>query len=407
MRILQANKFFYRRGGAEMVFLDTIAGLRQRGHEVAEFSAVHPKNLPSEYSAYFVNAVTELTEGGLDAAASWKAFKHLFSSAEVRKKLRSLILATEPQVAHLHNVTRQLSATIFTSLKKIGIPIVLTVHDVQPMCPNHRRLVKHTICQRCYRHRYYQCFANKCIDDSRVKSAAGALEAYYYWLRGIWNLTDIFICPSQFMMDEMANWGFAPAKLRLLRNPFAAPAQYPPLGDKIVYFGRLHEEKGIRIFMDAARSLREYQIIVAGVGPDEPWVDKYIRQYGLTHVSRLGWVGGERWKELMAASRAVVAPSLVYENCSMTILEAMANGRLVVAADRGGNSELIRTDETGFLAEPEDPDSLALFIREAMRLGEAQAQEIGVNARNWVMDNHNIDSYFAGLEKIYGEVIKK
>ena len=77
MRILEINKFFYRRGGAEVVFFDTINGLRTRGHEVSEFSMTHPKNLPSDYSAYFASELPELL-GKQDMASSWKIFKRLF-----------------------------------------------------------------------------------------------------------------------------------------------------------------------------------------------------------------------------------------------------------------------------------------------------------------------------------------
>lgn len=71
MRILQINKFFYRRGGAEVVFFDTINGLRARGHEVSEFSMTHPKNFPSDYSAYFASEIPELL-GNQDLRTSGK-----------------------------------------------------------------------------------------------------------------------------------------------------------------------------------------------------------------------------------------------------------------------------------------------------------------------------------------------
>ena len=96
MRILQINKFFYRRGGAEVVFFDTIKGLRERGHEVSEFSMISSGNLPSDYSAYFASSVPELA-GKHDPASSWKIFKRLFYSAEIEQKLKALILANEPQ----------------------------------------------------------------------------------------------------------------------------------------------------------------------------------------------------------------------------------------------------------------------------------------------------------------------
>lgn len=405
MRILQAHKYFYNRAGAENVFLDTIKGLQQRKHEVSEISVVNDKNKVSEFSNYFIKTEPELTASKIGLGTSLKLFKHFIGSKEVETKLKALVLANEPQVAHLHNVVHQMSASIFKTLKKLQIPIVLTVHDVQPMCPNHRMIVDHRICEKCWQHKYYNCFRYKCIDNSRAKSTAGALEAYYYYLRGIWNMVDVFVCPSQFMKNKLIDWGFDKKKIVVIRNFYRSPSTHPPLGEKIVYLNRLHEEKGIRVFLEAARNLRDYKIIVAGEGPDDKWVDQQIQQYSLTHVQKVGRVDGEKWQEVMKQAKVLVVPSLFYENCSMSVLEAMAYGRLVVAADRGGNSELIVNNETGFLAEPGDSDSFVTFIKEAMNLGENDAEMIINNSRRWVIDEHNIDNYFDKLEEVYEKVI--
>jgi len=405
MRVLQVNKFFYRRGGAEVVFFDTINGLKERGYDVIEFSMQHSHNLPSGYSAYFSREIPELTSKQ-SIKSDWNTFKNLFSSEEIEKKIKALVLATEPEVAHLHNVTRQLSASLFTTLKKLEIPMVFTVHDVQPMCPNHRMIRNHTICEKCHRHKYYNCARYKCINDSRAQSVAGALEAYFYYLKGIWKMVDIFVCPSQFMLDKMVAWGFPAKKMRLVRNPFSAPAKIAPLGDKIVYMGRLHEEKGIKIFMEAATKLRNYKIIIAGTGPEEEMIEKIIRQNSLTNVERIGWAAGDKWKKIMDEARVIVVPSLFYENCSITILEALGNGRIVVAADRGGNNELVINGETGFLAKPEDPDSFADLIRRAMELKDYETDKIINNSRNLIENNHSPDGYFKSLGEIYGALVK-
>lgn len=405
MRILQANKFFYRRAGAEAVFFDTIKGLRERGHEVIEFSMQHSHNLPSDFSAYFASEMPEFTSKQ-GFKSDWRTFKTLFYSPDVEKKLRALALATEPEVAHLHNVTRQLSASLFATFRKLKIPMVFTVHDVQPMCPSHRMIRKHTVCEKCFRHKYYNCARYNCINQSLAQSFAGALEAYFYYLRGIWNWIGAFACPSKFMLDKMVQWGFPSKKMHLVRNSFVVPPESLPLGSKVVYMGRLHEEKGIKIFMDAVKTLRDYQIVIAGMGPEEEMVEKFIRQYSLTNIERVGWAGGATWQKIMAEARVVVVPSLFYENCSVSILEALGYGRLVVAVNRGGNSELIIDGETGFLAEPENPESLAFLIRKAMELDEESARLMVSSGRQLVRENHDPNEYFKKLEDVFKLVIK-
>lgn len=384
-----------------MVFFDTINGLRERGHEVIEFSMQGSRNLPSEYAAYFAPEIPEFTSKQ-SWGSDWATFKNIFHSQDVANKLKTLIDATEPEVAHLHNATRQLSASVFFTLKKAGLPIALTVHDVQPMCPNHRMLRGGDIvCEKCFKHKYYNCTRYNCINKSRSQSLTGTLEAYYYYLKGIWKFVDAFICPSEFMLDKLVKWGFPAKKMHLLRNPYAGIVANPSLGSKIVYMGRLHEEKGINIFLAALPELKNYPIIIAGNGPEEENVEKFIRQNGLNNVERVGWVGGEKWQEVMNEARVVVVPSLFYENCSISILEALGNGKLVVASDRGGNRELIINETTGWLVEPENPKVLAEAIGQAMRLNTAEADKIIANAKNLLRQNHNPEGYFQKLEEIY------
>lgn len=408
MKILQIHKFFYRRGGAEVVFLDTIKGLRGRGHEISEFSMQNPNNNISDFSSYFVDDIGDL-RGEHDLVSSIKKFKHFISSSEVEKKLRALLAATEPEVAHLHNVYHHLSATTFSTLKKKNIPIVLTVHDVQPMCPNHRMIrgKDNKLCEACFPHNYYNCVRYKCVSPNFSDNAAAALEAYFYRWRGIWKMVDRFICPSEFMLDKMIKWGFPREKMRLVRNSFSLPSEYSPLGDKVVYLGRFHVEKGIRVLMAAFPWLRQYKSIVAGSGPDDEWVDNFIKQYSLTNVERTGWVGRDKWREVIDSAKVVVVPSLFYENCSMAILEALSYGRVVVATDRGGNRELIKDNQTGFLVKPENSEELARSIKQAMDLSEKESSEIIKSARQLIKENHNPDDYLAKLEQIYQEVVQE
>ncbi|MDO8499310.1 MAG: glycosyltransferase [bacterium] len=407
MRILQINKFFYHRGGTETVFFDTIKLLAGRGHEVSEFAMTKPENLPSDFASYFAPELPELSEAQ-DLFASGRIFHHLFRSREVESKLSALILATNPQVAHLHNVYHHLSASTFRILKKYQIPIVMTVHDVQPMCPNHRMIrgTDDTLCERCVNNNFYQCFLNKCVNKSRKASLAAALEAYYYSLKKIWSFVDIFVCPSQFMADKMMAYGFSRDKIKVIRNPYELPPIVPPMGDKIVYIGRIHTEKGIRVLVRALPHLREYKTIIVGNGPDDEWVETNIRQRSLTEVQRVNWARGMDLEQLLIQAKVVVVPSVFYENCSLTILQALANGRLVVASNRGGNPELVVNGQTGILTVPENPTALAEGIREAMQMADLEAGLIIKQGRELVQTNHAPADYVKKLEAVYKEVLR-
>lgn len=403
MKILQANKFYYHRGGAEKVFFDTISLLRENKEEVLEFSMKHLQNISSGYDKYFISEVDFS-----DKKNKWQKFCHLFNSNEVDQKLNLLFKEKgKPDVAHLHNVYHQLSATIFKKLKRAKIPTVLTVHDVQPMCPNHRMIRNNKLCERCHQHKYYQCFLGKCVENSRSKSLVSALESYYFYFKNIYNNIDIFITPSQFFKDKMVSWGFPEYKIKVVRNPFVAPRKKLPLGDKILYLGRLHTEKGIKTFMESLLQLRDYPVVIAGNGPEEKWVEEFIKKNNLKNVELVGWVADEKWEAMIAQAKVVVVPSLFYENCSISILEALGYGRLVVATDRGGNRELIINKRTGFLVEPENVLALSIGIKQAFKTGEKESLQIIKNGFELLRQNHDPQKYTERLKQIYQEVIKK
>ncbi len=405
MRILQINKFFYERGGAEKVLFDTIRGLRERGNEVSEFSVMNAKNVSSEYAAYFINELPEFNStSGL--SAQWKIFKHLFYSREVEEKLTRLVTDFKPDVAHIHNAYHQLSASSFLTLRRLKVPMILTLHDVFPLCPNHSLLYGETIGEKYFKNKLYNCARYRCIDNKFLPSLAGTLEAYYYRIQGIWQMVDLFICPSKFMKDKMVEYGFPAEKMRVMPNPFELVPTPSPFGDKVVYLGRIHYEKGVKIFLRAVKDLKEYRVLVAGSGPEDQWVENYISANKLTHVEKRGWVSGESWATVMKEAKVIVVPSLFFENCSLTILEALSYGRLVVAVDRGGNKEMIIDGKTGFLCRPEDPDDLARAIKKAMSIPSAEAEQMIRQGRDLVAKNHNPEQYFEKLIRVYREVYK-
>lgn len=284
----------------------------------------------------------------------------------------------------------------------------MTVHDVQPMCPNHRMIrgTDDTLCERCFKNNFYQCFLNKCVNKSRPASFAAAVEAYYYNLKKIWDCVDIFICPSQFMADKMSAYGFPQKKIRMIRNPYEPTQALLPAGNKIFYIGRIHSEKGIRVLLDALPHLREYEVVIVGNGPDDKWVEINIHQRSLTNVRRVNWTHGRQLHELLLQARTVVVPSVFYENCSLTILQALANGRLVVASDRGGNRELVINRDTGILVPAENAEALADGIRESMQMTDLEAGLMIKRGRELVVKNHSSADYVKKLEAIYQEVAR-
>jgi len=122
----------------------------------------------------------------------------------------------------------------------------------------------------------------------------------------------------------------------------------------ILYAGRIHPQKQPTVFAGTMLRLRDsgarFIAVVAGDGPELPWLQNFVREHGLdSHVKLIGAVTNDRMKHLVPACDVFFLPSKI-EGISLAIYEAMACGVAVVGADVGGQKELVTWD-CGILIE--------------------------------------------------------
>jgi glycosyltransferase involved in cell wall biosynthesis len=105
---------------------------------------------------------------------------------------------------------------------------------------------------------------------------------------------------------------------------------------------------------------------------------------------------------LRAESVAVVSPSIWYENSPISVLEAMRDGRPVIATDIGGQSELV-ADGGGLVVPPSDADALAGAMFRLWDDRDASAA-VGRAGRERLLTSFTLTEHVAKLEAIYDEV---
>jgi hypothetical protein len=161
MKVLMINKFYYVRGGTERYCFDLTKLLQCKGHTVIPFSMRHERNRESKYARYFVKELSFEHSANLRRPlASFRAAARAIYSQEARRKLSSLILNEQPDIAYLHNVHHQISLSILPVLKKHRIPIIWRLHDYSLFCPNYLfSYSRRTVCEACGGGRYYQVFS--------------------------------------------------------------------------------------------------------------------------------------------------------------------------------------------------------------------------------------------------------
>ncbi len=413
MRILLVNKYFYLKGGSEKHFFDLIKLLEDHGHEVITFSTHDERNLPSKYSKFFVPTPKFTTPKGLSES---------FFSMVVSRTLRSLIQLTSPDIIHIHNISRHLSASVIDVANHENIPLVQTLHDYQLVCPNYKLFNgKKELCTSCFGNKFSNAIRYSCVDNSKIKSAIAALELFMN--KGLYrNKVSRFIAPSKFVRTMITQGGVDKDKVEVLphflfldqykmSNECEVPSLLSTHGIQSPYFiysGRLVHEKGIQFLVDLWSSFTpDAQLVIAGEGPLLNDLIHTVKEKGMEkRIVFLGHLDHDDLMPVIAHARAMLVPSIWHEPFSYAVYEAMACGVPVIASTRGGMQELIIPDMTGILVEAEDTDAWSKAITHAYEEGEGMAR-MGLQARTLFTQFNTPERYYERVMGIYMKEAQK
>lgn len=406
MKILLVNKFFYPKGGAETVFFQEREFLRNKGHEVIEFTMNHPDNIRSDYSDYFVRNVDYKKKYDLGIVKKITEYSSIsinfVHNRKATHKIRKLIKEEKPDIAHLHNVYHQLTPSIIPVLKKTGIKVALTLHDYKLICPNYLMLTRGAICERCRGKHFWHAIPNQCEQGSYAGSFLLAAEAYWHKWANSYDGVDLFIAPSQFMAEIMTCWRIPKEKMFVLHNGIDVKIFAYTGEDEgyAVYFGRISREKGVETLLRAHKLLNQsIPLKIIGTGTTAEDLRKKYKD-----ADFVGFKHGKELHDLLSKAAFVVVPSEWYENCSMAVLEAMAFGKPVIGAHVGGIPEQIQDGITGLLFEMGSAEDLA----QKMRLLAENVQlrkEMGKAARTKLEREYSLSFHNRELLSLYKRVL--
>lgn len=172
---------------------------------------------------------------------------------------------------------------------------------------------------------------------------------------------------------------------------------------KVLYLGRLEEQKGLSVLLKAAaivqKSFQNFELSIGGEGDTQRYLSM-VRSLGLEERVRfLGWIDEDRRSRLMQEASLFVLPSMA-EGLSMALLEAMSNGLACVASDVGGNPDIISDGENGLLVRANDPVALADAI-ERLVGDKGFAAALSTAARATVMERFSERNALMALERLH------
>jgi len=335
------------------------------------------------------------------------AWRELFDQRVYQSTL-AVLRRFRPDIVHAHNITGASLAPLL-ACRRVGVPIVQTLHDLWALCPNNMM----------YRRDRSRCT----IAPGQCRNCSACARHLEWWAdlparRVVFRLlllrlVRVFIAPSHCYRDLHIQAGYPAARVMAL--PYGLPLDPPaPLSEPaairalhsdthaftLLMAGSFMEHKGADSVLAALRwltredaqadqRLRAWRWIIAGyIAPE---YRQALAEF--PNVIQLPWVPFNQMRTLFAYADIVVQPSIWQENQPLSILESFMAGTPVIGAQAGGIPELIQDGQTGFLFRAGDGEHLAEKIRAAMSLPgdrfRAMRRACRAHAqRNWSLETH-------------------
>jgi glycosyltransferase involved in cell wall biosynthesis len=319
------------------------------------------------HRGFEVTVATQTAAGQFDdAALPFKVVRGL-RAAELRKLIRA---------ADAVHVAGPALAPMFWSWW-IGKPYVIEHHGYQAICPNGLLFFhpQKSVCPGHFQaHRYFQCL--RCNTKNLGAARSLALLCRTFPRRWLSRRAAANVAVSSHVMRRHALPQSAlcyhgvedPLETGEPENGSAAAKGI----ECFAYVGRLVEEKGLPLLIEAAKQLRKegfrFLLRFIGDGPERRKLEDTSRDAGLTETGSVeftGFLRGAPLRKSLRTAHAVVMPSIWEETAGLAAIDQMMLGRLVIAADIGGLGEVV--GDTGLKFEPGSSERLAACMRQVLQ----------------------------------------
>lgn len=385
-------------GGTERCVQALARGLAGTGHEVAVlFRAQDPAREDHEVSEASRDGVRLFALNNcLRRVRGFESYRDPFAAAAA-----SAVLARfAPGLVHVHHLNGLSTGLVFEA-RRLGAPVVFTLHDLSVACPLGQLLnLKHEVCPGPSPRRCLGCVGGQVAFAPRSGSAAGEPARPPRWavplaglasrvlpaaprriaarlatMHEVLRAADAVVAPSRFLASRLAALGFPPADylpnprepLRLLPR---RPAEAGRL--RLGFVGACIPSKGVHVLADAFRRLSDPRFGLEVHGPFRPYPEGVAYRERVTRLLQAAPGGDGALRGpfdhaalpgILAGLDAVVVPSIWEENAPLSVEEAYQARLPVVASDHGGLRERVRDGRDGLLFRPGDAAALSRALR--------------------------------------------
>ena len=357
-------------GGADQQLLTIVDGLRARGHEVmiVSLASLGPMGLEARQLGIATESL-EMRRGVPDPRGL--------------VRLARLVRAWRPDVLHSHMVHANLMARAVRLMAPVPA-LVSTIHNVYD--GGRLRMAAYRL-------------TNGLVDQMTIVSQAAADR---FIAERIIPKELLRVFPNAVDTDRFRS--VPPGTRESVRGSLGIEGQFAWLA-----VGRFEVAKDYPNMLHAFARVHERHpealLLVVGRGSLQPEAEDLTRALGL--AGSVQFLGVRRdIPEVMSAADGYVMSS-AWEGMPIVLLEAAAAGLPIVATQVGGNPEVVRDEESGFLVPPRDPEALGEAMLRLMGLSDAERRALGDRGSEYIRTHYGLSRALERWEELYREVLSR
>ncbi len=236
MKILSIHNRYQLAGGEDGVVQIEKSLLEVNGHQV-----------------YLLEVTNDDIKNAWDKVTT--AVGAIYSYA-AKKLVSQKINEFQPDVVHVHNFFPLLSPSIYDACQEHGVPVVQTLHNYRLACPKAIPFRDGKVCEDCFGKLIpWSGIVHGCYRNSRLQSSVVATMNSWHQLRGTWQKrVNGYIVFTQFQKEKMVQAGLPEQKIYIKPN-FTFSVDFSDQShqrhDYLLFVGRLSEEKGVAVLINA------------------------------------------------------------------------------------------------------------------------------------------------------------
>jgi len=390
MRILVGHNHYQQLGGEDTVVESEIELLRSHGHEV----------LLMEMSNKDFNGLPLIQK--IKNILTWDWSKDSY------RLLKRKCQEFRPDIAHFHNTFFMMTPSVYDSCREMGVPVVQTLHNYRLLCSNALFFRQGKPCEECLTFSLRRGIRYGCYRGSRLLTWGVVRMLEKHWKKHTWTIKiDALIVLTDFVRQKLITGGIPAGNISVKSNFILSdPGMRGDYQPYFVFAGRLSEEKGVRVLLEAFKRLPTVKLVIMGDGPLKAEMDDFIKNHKLLNIRMAGFLKKNQYWQMIKGSAAVIVPSICYENFPMTIVEAFACGVPVIASRLGNMQTVVEDQKIGLLFKAFDSSDLAEKVR--LLVSDSKlVRTLGLAAREEYIGKYTPENNYQQLMQIYDKARNK